>query len=252
MSPAEVESNQRVALVTGAASGIGLAIAQRLAGEGYSVALHSRAPAEAGHAIAAALPEASYFSADLLDDNARRRLIEQVLAHYGRLDVVVNNAGESRVIPHDDLLAATPDIWHRLYELHVVAPWRLVALSEPYLRAASTPEYPASVLNISSHAGVRPKGASIPYAASKAALIHVTRLLAKTLGPDIRVNAIAPGLVDTPLTNSWDEIRERWIRESPMHRSASPTDIADVAWMLTDSRYLTGEVVVVDGGMNLR
>ncbi len=81
MSPAEVESNQRVALVTGAAPGIGLAIAQRLAGEGYSVAFHSRAPAEAGHAIAASLPDASYFSADLLDDDARRRLIEQVLAH---------------------------------------------------------------------------------------------------------------------------------------------------------------------------
>lgn len=243
--------NRRVALVTGATSGIGLAIAQRFAGEGYSVAVHSRASAEAGHAIAASLPGASYFSADLLDDDARRRLIEEMLARFGRLDVVVNNAGESSMIPYDDLLAATPDIWHRLYELHVVAPWRLVALSEPYLRAASTLECPASVLNISSHASVRPKGASIPYAASKAAMIHVTRLLAKILGPNIRVNAIAPGLVDTPLTDSWDEIRERWIRESPMHRSAAPKDIADIAWMLTDSRYVTGEVVVVDGGMNL-
>ena len=155
------------------------------------------------------------------------------------------------MIPHDDLLAATPDIWHRLYELHVVAPWQLVALSEPYLRAASTPEHPASVLNISSHAGVRPKGASIPYAASKAALVHVTRLLAKTLGPDIRVNAIAPGLVDTPLTEDWVTIREPWIRDAPMGRSARPSDIADVAMMLTESSYLTGEVILVDGGMNL-
>ena len=121
-----------------------------------------------------------------------------MIAHYGRLDVLVNNAGASSVIPHDDLWAATPDIWHHLYELHVVAPWQLIALGEPYLRAASTDEQPASVLNISSHAGVRPKGASIPYATSKAALNQVTRLLAKTLGPDIRVNAIAPGLVDTP------------------------------------------------------
>ncbi|MBU2739286.1 SDR family NAD(P)-dependent oxidoreductase [Acidithiobacillus concretivorus] len=241
----------RVALVTGASSGIGLAIARRMTQAGYRVALHSRVSSVAGLQAAATLAGAHYFQADLLDDAARRELIYQVIAHYGRLDVLVNNAGESSVIPHDDLLAATPDIWHRLYELHVVAPWRLIALGEPYLRAASTDEQPASVLNISSHAGVRPKGASIPYAASKAALNHVTRLLAKTLGPGIRVNAIAPGLVDTPLTENWSAIRAQWIREAPMRRSAGPKDIADVALMLTESTYLTGEVMMVDGGMNL-
>ncbi|OCB02444.1 short-chain dehydrogenase [Acidithiobacillus ferrivorans] len=243
--------NPHVALVTGATSGIGLAIAQRLAQAGYWVALHSRASSAAGLQAAATLVGAHYFQADLLDEDARRDLINQVYTHYGQLDVLVNNAGEASVIPHDDLLAATPDIWHRLYELHVVAPWHLIALSETYLRAASTAEHPASVLNISSHAGVRPKGTSIPYAASKAALIHVTRLLAKTLGPDIRVNAIAPGLVDTPLTEDWATIREQWIRDAPMRRSARPDDVADVAMMLTESTYLTGEVIVVDGGMNL-
>lgn len=243
--------NRRVALVTGSTSGIGLSIAQRLTQAGYAVALHSRSSSQAGLQEATALVGARYFQADLLEEDARRDLIDKVCAHYGRLDVLVNNAGESSRIPHDDLLAATPDLWHRLYEIHVVAPWQLIALSEPYLRAASTVDRPASVLNISSHAGVRPKGASIPYAASKAALIHVTRLLAKTLGPDIRVNAIAPGLVETPLTQDWAVIREQWTRDAPMRRSAHPSDIADVAIMLTESLYLTGEVILVDGGMNL-
>ncbi len=127
--------NLPVALVTGSGSGIGLAIAQRLSRAGYGVALHGRATGDAGRQAARALPRAEYFSADLLVDSERRDLICQVAEHFGRLDVLVNNAGESSIIPHDDLLAASPEIWHRLYELHVVAPWQLVAYSTPYLRS---------------------------------------------------------------------------------------------------------------------
>lgn len=191
---------QPVALVTGSTSGIGEAIARRLSQDGYAVVLHSRSSVETGHALARELGTAVYVQADLANDADRVHLVREAVAPWGRLDVLVNNAGISRVIPHADLSAATPEIWHALHEVNVIAPFRLIAEAEAALRASAAAGGPACVVNVSSHAGVRPKGASIPYAASKAALNHVTRLLAVSLAPDIRVNAVAPGLVDTPLT----------------------------------------------------
>jgi NAD(P)-dependent dehydrogenase (short-subunit alcohol dehydrogenase family) len=132
---------------------------------------------------------------------------------------LVNNAGISRVIPHEDLAAATPNVWQELHEANVVAPFRLVAEAQSALREAAARGRPGCVVNVSSHAGVRPKGASIPYAATKAALNHVTRLLALSLAPDIRVNAVAPGLVDTPLTADWTQAQQLWKERSPMRRA---------------------------------
>ncbi len=245
------DSSWPVALVTGSTSGIGAAIARRLSSEGYCVVLHSHSSVEAGHALAAELGKAIYVQADLADDADRIRLVREAVSGWGRLDVLVNNAGISRVIPHTDLMAASPAVWHELNEVNVVAPFRLVAEAEIALRDAARRGRPACVVNISSHAGVRPKGASIPYAASKAALNHVTRLLALSLAPDIRVNAVAPGLVDTPLTADWTAAQQLWRDRSPMRRAASPVDIAQIVMMLIASDYLTGEIVVADGGLSL-
>jgi NAD(P)-dependent dehydrogenase (short-subunit alcohol dehydrogenase family) len=247
--PSDLE--RPVALVTGSTSGIGEAIARRLAHERYAVILHSRRSAETGRALASALGHAPYIQADLAQDGDRTRLVREAAAFWGRLDIIVNNAGISCVIPHADLGAATPSVWHELYEVNVVAPFRLVAEAEPLLREAARRGRPGCVVNISSHAGVRPKGASIPYAASKAALNHVTRLLAVSLAPDIRVNAVAPGLVDTPLTADWTAAQELWRTRSPMRRAASPDDIAQAVMMLIASNYLTGEILLSDGGLNL-
>jgi NAD(P)-dependent dehydrogenase (short-subunit alcohol dehydrogenase family) len=201
--------------------------------------------------MASELGHAAYIQADLAQDPDRIGLVRKAAALWGRLDVLVNNAGISRVIPHADLAAATPAIWHELHEVNVVAPFRLVVEAEPFLREASRRGRPGCVINISSHAGVRPKGASIPYAATKAALNHVTRLLAVSLAPDIRVNAVAPGLVDTPLTADWTAAQQLWRERSPMHRPASPEDIAQAVMMLVTSDYLTGEILLSDGGLNL-
>lgn len=237
-----------VALVTGSTSGIGAGIARRLVAEGYTVVLHSRSSVAAGEALAAELGHAVYVQADLAVEDDRVRLVREAVAPAGRLDVLVNNAGISRVVPHDDLAAATPALWRELHEVNVIAPFHLVTEAEPYLRAAPRG---GCVVNISSHAGVRPKGASIPYAATKAALNHTTRLLAVALAPEIRVNAVAPGLVDTPLTADWTAAQELWRERAPMRRAASPDDIAQAVALLAASDYLTGEVLLSDGGLNL-
>ena len=245
------EKNGRVALITGSTSGIGEAIARRLSKEGFSLALHSRSSSEKGLELANALGNASYTMADLGNEDDTRQLIHSVLSHHGRLDVLVNNAAIGEVIPHRELKKATPQIWRQLYEVNVIAPWILVSEAETALRNSATAECPSSILNITSHAGIRPKGASIPYAVSKAALNHMTQLLALNLGPAIRVNAIAPGLVDTPMTTDWEWARDIWRERSPMQRGATPEDIADIATMAIGSNYLTGELIMVDGGLHL-
>ncbi len=242
----------RVALVTGSTSGIGAAIARRLARDGYAVALHGRRPASDVEPLARELGAASYHPADLADAGAPAALVASVLARHGRLDVLVNNAGESIRIPHADLKAATPEVWRRMLDVNLVAPFRLVAEAEPALRrAAAANGRAAAVVNIGTHAGVRPKGASIPYAAAKAGLHHATRLLALTLGPDIRVNAVAPGLVETPMTADWTDAMELWKGRAPMRRPAKPEDIADLVAALVANDYVTGEIVLADGGLNL-
>jgi NAD(P)-dependent dehydrogenase (short-subunit alcohol dehydrogenase family) len=237
---------ERVALVTGSTSGIGAATARRLAKDGYTVALHSARSVEIGQKMAGELVGASYHQADLADEAATRALVADVLDRHGRLDVLVNNAGLSIRIPHTDLKAATPALWRQMLDVNLISPFILVAEAEAALRRAK-----GCVVNIGTHAGVRPKGSSIPYAASKAALHHVTKLLALALAPDIRVNAVAPGLVETPMTANWPDMLETWKTRAPMKRPAKPEDIADLVAALIANDYVTGEIVIADGGLNL-
>jgi ketoreductase RED2 len=152
------------------------------------------------------------------------------------------------VIPHHDLDAATNEIWERILRVNVLGTWNVSKAAVPHLRAAGD----GVVLNITSLAGVRPVGSSIPYAVSKAAVNHLTVLLANALGPEIRVHAVAPGLIDTPWTADWDALRETVREAAPLRRTGSPQDVADACVALIDARYATGQVLVVDGGMALR
>lgn len=235
----------RVALVTGSSSGIGAQVARRLAADGWTVVVNSRASVAEGERVAAETG-GTYLQADVGDETQARDLVRRVLDLHGRLDLLVNNAGTTEVIPHHDLAAATPEVWRRLYEVNVIAPFVLVTAAEQALREAK-----GCVVNVSSLAGVRMTGSSIPYAASKAALNHTTRLLAKVLGPDVRVNAVAPGLVETPWTESWTELHALVAAMAPLKRVATPDDVAEGVLALVRSTYVTGEVLVLDGGLGL-
>ena len=171
------------------------------------------------------------------------RLVAAALERWGRLDTLVNNAGTTAVIPHHDVAAASVDVWRRIFEVNVFGTWAMTVAALPALREAH-----GSVVNVASVAGVRPTGSSIPYAASKAALNHMTVLLAKVVGPEVRVNAVAPGLVDTPWTADWDVVREVVSQVAPLKRSGQPEDVAEVILALARAGYVTGQVVVIDGG----
>ncbi len=236
----------QVALVTGSSSGIGHATARRLAAEGAAVVVNSASSVAAGERVAAELPNALYVQASVADETQCRKLVEATLGRYGRLDILVNNAGTTVVIPHADLDAVTDEIFHRILDTNLLGTWYLTRAALPHLRRS-----PAGVVvNVTSIAGIRETGSSIPYAVSKAAINHLTRLLAKVSGP-VRINAVAPGLVKTPWTKDWDALHEAVAQQAPLGRSATPEDIAEAILGVVRSPYMTGEIVLVDGGLSL-
>lgn len=236
----------QVVAVTGSSSGIGAATARAFADAGAAVLVNSARSVAAGEAVAASLPDALYVQGDITDAGVPERLVAAALDRWGRLDTLVNNAGTTALIPHHDLEAASVDVWRRIFEVNVFGTWAMSVAAMPALREAH-----GSIVNVASVAGVRPTGSSIPYAASKAALNHMTVLLAKVVGPEVRVNAVAPGLVDTPWTEDWDVVREVVRQVAPLKRSGQPEDVAEVVLALAQAAYVTGQVVVIDGGLSI-
>ena len=238
--------NPLVVLVTGSTSGIGEATARRFAARGDTVVFNSARSVEAGERLSAQTPGSIYVRADISKPEECAHLVREVLERCGRLDVLVNNAGTTRLIAHQDLAAATVEVWREIFEVNVFGTWSLSVAAMEALREAN-----GAVVNVSSVAGVRPTGSSIPYAASKAALNHMTALLAKVVGPEVRVNAVAPGLIDTPWTEDWDVVRGFVSSVAPLRRTGTPEDVADLIVSLALTPYVTGQVVVVDGGLSL-
>ena len=243
-----MDLREKVVLVTGSSSGIGAGVARAFAGEGARVVVNSSSSVEAGERVAAELPEAIYVRADVSQPAEAKALVDATLARWGRLDVLVNNAGTTVRIPHEDIDAVTPEVWRRILDVNVIGTWLVTQAAVPALRESGD----GCIVNITSLAGVRPGGSSIPYASSKAALNHLTLLLANVLGPQVRVNAVAPGLIDTPWTEAWDDVRQLVNTMAPLRRSGQPEDVAIACVGLVKAPYVTGQVLVCDGGLHLR
>ena len=242
------ELQDRVAIVTGSSSGIGEQIAHRLSALGARVVVNSASSVDAGRAVSDALPgDSIYVQCDISNPADVQALVDRTIDTYGRLDYLINNAGWTTVVPHDDLEALTDEIFRTTFEVNVFGTWSLTKLAIPHLRKSDDP----CIVNITSIAGVRPVGSSIAYSMTKAALNQMTQLLAKSYGP-IRVNAVAPGLVATPWTSDWDAQHKAVAATAPIPRSATPDDCAEAVLALIRNKYTTGEIFVVDGGITLR
>jgi 3-oxoacyl-[acyl-carrier protein] reductase len=239
----------KAALVTGGGTGLGRAISLALAAEGMDVAInYSRSAAEAEATMAdlqATGQRALAIQADVADDGQVRRMVAAVDAALGRLDLLVNNAGMTVFVPFPDLEGMTEDDWDRIMDVNTKAPWLCARACAPLMRRHEG----GHVINITSVSGVRPGGSCLAYSVSKGATEMLTKALAIALAPDIAVNSIAPGLMDTRWGRLWGDAHfERQAQGNLLGRIPSLEDIADTAVYLARNRSVTGRTLIVDGG----
>ena len=238
----------RVVVVTGSTRGVGRAIAEAFAHAGAHVVINSSSSEQVIESVLQNLPGGGERHLGIRADVSSVRVSEmaaQVEKRFGRCDVLVNNAGFTRFIPHAQLGELTEEIFDRTLAVKLKGPFLCVKAFAPLLRRYP----PGLVVNIASIAATTAMGSSIAYCASKAGLVNMTRSLARALAPEIRVNSISPGLMDTELTRNWDEYRQEQINQTPMGRLGSPEDVAKcVLAIAVDMDYVTGADFVIDGG----
>lgn len=242
-----MELRNRVALVTGAGHRVGRALALGLASRGARVAVHynssdtlARDTVEAALALGAT---ARAFPADLTAADAPAALVDAVVAEFGTLDVLVNSAAMMQRTPIGEVSAAQ---WDRMFALNLRAPFFLAQSAAPHLTRAR-----GAIVNIADLAAFETWPAYVPHTISKAGVVQMTRALARALAPAVRVNAVAPGAVLLP--EDWDEAAAARLQgTTPLRRLGSPADVVQAVLYLLEAEYVTGEVIVVDGGRHVR
>jgi 3-oxoacyl-[acyl-carrier protein] reductase len=245
----------KAAIVTGGGTGVGRATTLQLAKLGCSVLVSynsSKTGADEVVAEAGALGvKAVAFQGDVVDDAVCRAMAATALDAFGRVDVLVNNAGTTKFIPHADFDAVDPDDWDRILAVNVRGPFQCARAARHALAADGGGE----IVNVTSIAGLRGTGSSIPYCASKAALNNLTLTLARSLGPNIRVNAVAPGFIaggwlEEGLAGAYEPVRKAFADRSPLGRVSTAEDVAAaIVSLITGSDMVTGQVLACEGGM---
>ncbi len=245
----------KAAIVTGGGTGVGRATALDLARQGCSVLVNfskSRDEAESAAAEIEALGVRGIaVQCDVADDTQCRRMVDVAVKAFGRIDVLVNNAGTTKFVLASELDGVTDEDWQRIFAVNVVGPFHCArAVKEPMLTSGG-----GQIINVTSVAAFAGKGSSIPYAASKAALNNLTIALARTLAPHIRVNAVAPGFItgrwlEQGFGDAYEGVKRSVERMCPLEKVSDPADVAAaIMSLVTGSSMITGQVLICDGGM---
>lgn len=261
-TPAATAPDRRVALVTGAASGIGAATAQRFLREGWHVVLnHVDGQQEAAAAVTALATapgqRAIAVSADVTVDADCVRLVQAATDAFGALHVLVNAAGISKMVPHARLHDVSAEDFHRIYAVNTIGSFQMIRAAAPALKAASTDAVRSAVVNISSRAALMGSGSSVPYACSKAAVNALTMSMARVLAPEVRVNAVCPALVEQGFVERlapelFADRSAHQMKVSPLKRLGHPDEVAEaIHWLATAASMMTGAIVELDYGMHL-
>lgn len=248
---------RNVAIITGSGTGVGAATALLLAQRGYNLLInYSRSVDEARQSEAACQASGAdtlLLRGDVADDADCKTLVQAAMARWGRIDALVNNAGMTTFTGAANWDVLDMDTFQRIFAVNTVGAFQMVRACAPHLKAAQ-----GAVVNVSSIAGSLGIGSSVPYIASKGALNAMTLYLARAMAPDVRVNAVCPGLV----TSRWfvdgigqegfEKIKALTEQNAPLQRASTPEDVAQaIVWLLTGARTMTGELLLLDGGMHL-
>lgn len=253
-----MSDKKRVAIITGSSSGIGASTARELAGRGWNVVINYTKSAEAAQKVVAECiakgAEAVAVQGDVSDDAACRKLAQTALDKWGRIDALVNNAGSTKFVPHARLEDLSSEDFLRIYSTNVVSSFQMSRACAAALKKSGH----GAIVNVSSIASQWGTGSSIAYAASKGALNSMTYSLARVMGPEVRVNAVLPGYVETPWqTNHYGvdkaaEHAKSYASRNPLSASCSPEDVAEsIVWLIEGAPKTTGQLVYVDGGTHM-
>ena len=249
-----MNSDKPAALVTGAATGIGRSAAIALAKHGYDVVVNFSRSEDAAKFTAreaeAAGARTLLYRADVSDDASVRAMLAATEKEFGRLDVLINNAGTTVDVEPKNFEEMTVDAWNRVFSVNVLGLFLVTRAATPLLKKSPN----GCIVNTCSIAGLRPSAQPLPYAASKAAVANLTKTLANALGPQIRVNAVAPGWIEgdwmkKTLAGNYEGLMARRAKYTPLNRCCREDDVADsMLSLILHNRFVTGEIIIVDGG----